>query len=178
MPVNVRQSARSETARSTVRSTVRSTARSTELPTFQTPQNRPVFEEYITWDTPDYRVFLVPESEIIELGKEAWLDRRRKHQELKESCKELFEQRNREYHAVPQSARRAVQTSASAGRYTYGSDLKPRNTPVTVRTKHNYGMTSHARQNDNSHKTATASTGRRQGYDSRLNERLRANPFW
>ena len=105
-------------------------------------------------------VFLVPESEIKELGKEAWLDRRRRYRQLRESCRELLEQRNRD-RAAPQYAERSP-----AERY-YESDLK-RNTPE--RPKDNYVRGSHR---SNGNKTATASTRRQFEAHDRV-----ANAFW
>ncbi|GKZ27344.1 hypothetical protein AbraCBS73388_004451 [Aspergillus brasiliensis] len=53
-------------------------------------------EGYATGDSPQKRVYLVPKSELLELGKEAWLERRRKHEQLKESCRQLKERQERD----------------------------------------------------------------------------------
>ncbi|PWY70317.1 hypothetical protein BO94DRAFT_269195 [Aspergillus sclerotioniger CBS 115572] len=178
LPANVRPLARSETVRpETVRSTaLRSTAVHSTAVRYtaarytaarstagRSEANRRPFEEYITWDTPHYRAFLVPESEIVELGKEAWLDRRRKYRELRESCKELMEKRNKD--CVPSHYER------SAG---YRTDVKQ--TPVRPkdntpgRPKDTYVRSSYR---SNGNQAATAST-RRQTW---TNDRV-TNSFW
>ncbi|GLA38093.1 hypothetical protein AnigIFM63309_005091 [Aspergillus niger] len=53
-------------------------------------------QKYNTGDNPRKRVYLVPKTELLELGKEAWLERRRKHEQLQESCRQLMKRQERD----------------------------------------------------------------------------------
>lgn len=81
-------------------------------------------------------VHLVPKSELLELGKEAWLERRRKHAQLQESCKQLIERQERDEEsrqAQCQPGENTRQHNTSSYQYTNGQPAVRRSAMQSAR---------------------------------------------
>ncbi|GLA64056.1 hypothetical protein AtubIFM56815_007054 [Aspergillus tubingensis] len=78
----------------------------------------------------------VPKSELLELGKEAWLERRRKHAQLQESCKQLMERQERDEEsrqAQCQPGENTRQHNTSSYQYTNGQPAVRRSAMQSAR---------------------------------------------
>ncbi|GKZ38535.1 hypothetical protein AbraIFM66950_010816 [Aspergillus brasiliensis] len=136
---------------------------------------------YNIGDSPQKRVCLVPKSELLELGKEAWLERRRKHEELKESCKQLKErqERDEEYRrAQCQPGKTSQQRHHNMSTYNHTDEPAVRRS--AAHSARLYGPTAdrveHRMEAVNDYRSQDRYPGRSQWYGSAPNNDINAHP--